>query len=476
MPTDPSSTSSPASPASPWEPLRPIVSTWRTTPVQFVTEALGATPEPWQAEALREIAGHDRVAIRSGHGVGKSAMLAWLILWWLLTRAPARVAATAPTAHQLRDVLWGEIGKWHRRLKQPFRDWLQVQAERVTLASAPDLSFAVARTARKEEPEAFQGHHSEHMLFIVDEASGVPNIIFEVGEGSMSTAGAKTVLAGNPTQIRGYFYDAFHAQRASWRTMRVACGDSGQVAAEYATRQAASYGVASNVYRVRVLGEFPLSAEDGVIRLDLCEAAVGRDIEAGPKTKVTWGLDVARFGDDRTALVKRRGAIVAEKATVWRGKDTMQTVGLVKQQYDGCSPDDRPDVICVDVIGLGAGVVDRLRELELPVVGINVAEMPGLDEQYLRLRDELWFMARKWFEDRACSMPEDEDLIADLTSPKFTVTSSGKIKVESKAEMKARGVVSPDLGDAFCLTFAAVGTARPQKAIDYKRYKMPAVV
>lgn len=465
-----------SSPVSVWEPLRPTLTAWRTSPARFVTECFGAAPEAWQAEALAAVAEDDRIAIRSGHGVGKSAFLAWLILWWMTTRFPAKIPCTAPTAHQLNDVLWSEIGKWHRKMAEPFRSWLHVGADRVSLVAAPKNSFAVARTARKEEPEAFQGFHEENLLFIVDEASGVPDIIFEVGEGSMTTAGAKTVMTGNPTQTTGYFHAAFHRSRAYWRTMRVGCEMSSQVSPDYPVRQAALYGVDSNVYRVRVQGEFPSADDDGVIPLHLCEAAVARDV-MGTSAPVVWGLDVARFGDDRTALIKRKGNQVLEKAKTWRGKDTMQVAGLIKAEYEATPKALQPRGILVDVIGLGAGVVDRLREQNLPVRGVNVAEAPAVhDEKYLRLRDELWFQARDWFMARDCTMPEDDELVADLTGPKYKITSTGKIQVEAKAEMKKRGVISPDLADAFCLTFGPSDVAGKARPIAYPKEATRAIV
>ena len=151
------------------------------------------TPEKWQKNVLQSIIDNERVSVRSGHGVGKTAMLSWLILQWLITRYPSKVACTAPTAHQLEDVLWGEVAKWYRRMPDGLKNLLRLSRDRVEVLTAPQESFAVARTARKEQPEAFQGFHSENMLFIIDEASGVEDIIFEVGEGSMSTPGAKTL-------------------------------------------------------------------------------------------------------------------------------------------------------------------------------------------------------------------------------------------------------------------------------------------
>jgi hypothetical protein len=212
---------------------------------------------------------------------------------------------------------------------------------------------------------------------------------------------------------------------------------------------AQKYGEDSSIYRIRVRGDFA-GNPDGVIPLDIIESAKGRQVkEYGP---YRWGLDVARFGSDRTALCKRAGNTLAVKVRTWSGKDTMQTAGLVKLEYDQ-SP-VKPEAILVDVIGIGAGVVDRMKELKLPVVGINVAESPSVQDRYNRLRDELWFRAREWFQGRDVAIVDDESLIAELTLPTYKILSNGKIQVESKDDLKKRGVTSPDIADAFCLTFA----------------------
>lgn len=426
---------------------------WRNNPALFVEEALKAQPEPWQMNALKSVVPHDRLAVRSGHGVGKSAWLAWLILWWLLTRFPARVAATAPTAHQLADVLWGEIAKWHRRLPEALRAALDLKSNRVELAGAPDESFAAARTARKEQPEAFQGFHCRHMLFIADEASGIDDAIFEVGAGAMSTAGAKTVLTGNPTRNSGYFFDAFHKLRGRFWTLKVGSEEVMRARGHIAD-VARTYGRDSNAYRIRVLGEFPESMDETVIPLEWIEAALTRRVERIESFRPVWGLDVARFGGDRSALAKRRANALLEPVRSWRGKDTMQTAGIVMEEWRETDERERPSEILVDSIGIGAGVVDRLAELGLPARGVNVAEQPAASDRFARLRDELWWRAREWFAARDCKLARDPALIAELSAPGYGFTSSGKLVVESKDEMKVRGTVSPDLADAFVLTFA----------------------
>jgi len=133
----------------------------------------------------------------------------------------------------------------------------------------------------------------------------------------------------------------------------------------------------------------------------------------------------------------------------------MQTTGRVVAEYEALSPSRQPTEILVDSIGIGSGVVDRLRELDLPVRGINVSESPSMGDTYMNLRSELWFKAKAWLEDRSCKLPKDDQLISELTSIRYSFTSSGKMKAESKDEMRKRGLGSPDLADALCLSMAS---------------------
>jgi hypothetical protein len=449
-----------------------VLLSWANDPCLFVKEALQVEKiEPWQTEALNNVRDSNRLAIRSGHGVGKSAFLAWVIIWWLMTRHPARAICTANTASQLSDVLWGELDLWVRRLPDGLRQLLELKSEYLVMVEDPKQAYAVAKTARKEQPEAFHGYHSQNMIFIADEASGVDDIIFEVGRSSMSTRGAKTILTGNPTRTQGYFYNAFHDMRAFWRTMHVPCSESSLVPNEYIEECKEEYGEDSNAFRVRVLGEFPIEGDNVVIPLYLVESAITRDIEPIESEEV-WGLDVARFGDDRTALAKRKGNTLVEKTKWWKNKDLMQTAGLVMNEYNEAKK--KPQVIFVDVIGIGAGVADRLSEQQLPVVGVNVSESPAIGEKFMRMRDELWWSAREWFRQLDCKIPDDGALVSELTSPTYNFTSGGKLKVESKDELKKRTAKtassmgkSPDLADAFCLTFGngIFITRKPKKLV-----------
>jgi phage terminase large subunit len=458
----------------PYRVLGVLFKEWKDNPLGFVETALGVERlEPWQAKVLGDIGGGiERLSIRSGHGVGKTALLSWVVLWFLCTHFPCKAACTAPTSHQLRDVLWPEIALWLDRLNRRLRDNYKLSALRVVMAGATERAFAVGRTARPERPEGLQGFHSENTLFVVDEASGVDDRIFDVALGAMSTEHAITVLAGNPTRLSGFFYDTHGRLSHRWRCHHVSSSEVSRARGHMADIEA-RYGKDSNSYRVRVLGEFPTEEADTVIKRTLCDDAIARAGVVGPIENLApiWGVDVARFGSDRSALAKRQGNVLLEPVQWWRGLDTMQTAGRILEQWRQTPQDLRPARILVDVVGLGAGVADRLRELGLPVTGVNVGANAVESDKYARLRDELWFSGRRWLEAGDSILPADLELVAELTVVQFNYTSSGKSVVESKDEMKRRGLPSPDLADAFLLTFAAGDhrRERPQARGSYRR-------
>lgn len=427
---------------------------YRPDAVAFVREVLGVEPDTWQQEFLQAIArGERKVSVRSGHGIGKSTAASWAMLWYMLTRYPVKVVVTAPTSSQLYDALFAELKRWVKELPPTLNALLDVKQERIELKASPTESFISARTSRAEQPEALQGVHSPHVMLVADEASGIPEQVFEAAAGSMSGHSAVTILLGNPTKSSGFFYDTHNRLKGEWWTRRVSCVDSPRVSREYVAEMASRYGEDSNAFRIRVLGEFPRADDDTMIAMELIESAVQRDVAMTYTAAVVWGLDVARFGSDSSALCKRRGNTVTELRT-WRNLDLMQLTGAVVAEYQALSVDQRPTEILVDSIGLGAGVVDRLRELELPARGVNVSESPALGSQYRNLRAELWARAKAWLEKRDCRLPKDERLISELATVRYTFASNGRMQIESKDEIRRRGLASPDVADAFVLTFA----------------------
>ena len=436
-------------------PFLALMRRYHSDPVAFAREVIGITPDEWQEELLDAVAAPAirRITVRSGHGVGKSTAVAMAAIWHVLMRVPSKTVVTAPTSAQLFDACFAEMKNVAKRLKPPFHNLLEIKSDRIELKSHPESTFISVRTSRAEQPEALAGVHSENVLLIADEASGVPNAVFEAASGSMSGVHATTILTGNPTRNTGFFYDTHTRLKDDWYTMHVSCVNSPRVADDFVEDMKKRYGEDSPAFHVRVLGNFPPSEEDTVIPVALIDMAMKNKIRIHDETASIWGLDVARQGDDSSVLAKRQGPVI-HPLTVWRNLDLMQLTGAVKAEYDGLPPSRRPAEIIVDSNGFGAGVLDRLRELGLPARGLNVSERAVAKDTYLNLRAELWFKTKGWLEGMDVSLPEDDLLWADLAAPRYYFTSSGKIQIESKDVMKRRGIRSPDRADAVCLTLA----------------------
>jgi phage terminase large subunit len=432
----------------------------------MVREVFGKEPYPDQIELLEAYRRRDRrIAKRTGHRVGKSTSVAWIICHHILCRFPQKTLVTAPTSPQLFDALASEVKACINRLPVALKELLEVQVESILLRAAPDESFVSFRTAKAETPEAMAGMHSENVLLIGDEASGLSQPVIDAMSGSLADPNATMILIGNAVRTSGQFFDAFHKLRSLWTCFHTSSVGHPNVSAEDIEAKKLEYGEDSNRYRVRVLGEFPTGDEDTVIPFELVEMALKRDV--GPTlVREIWGVDCARFGNDTSALARRRGNTLVKPVEEKKGWDTMRLSGWIKAEYDAIVVDrNKPSEILVDSIGIGAGVTDRLIELGLPARGINVSESPALfGDQYLNLRAELWFTGKNWFSARDCALsgtsPDgkpwiDDKLAGELVAPRFQYTSSGKIKVESKDDMKKRGIPSPNCADAFLLTLAS---------------------
>jgi len=432
--------------------LSELILTYERHPDLFVEDLLGVTPQDWQREVMSAVAkGQRRCSIRSGHGVGKSSCASWLMIWFLLTRYPVKVVVTAPTASQLFDALFAECKRWIKELPTPIKSLLEMKSDRIELGSSPTEAFISARTSRSESPESLAGVHADHVLLVVDEASGVPESVFEAAYGSMSGKDATTILLGNPTRSSGYFYETHTRLRDSWWTKQVSCLDSPLVSPDFIAEMELKYGAQSNAMKVRVYGEFPTAEDDTLISLHAVEQASKRKVEQPEGTPVVWGLDVARYGDDASVLCIRQGRHLMELHS-WKKLSLMELAGRVLDLLH--SSDEPPEEILVDSIGLGAGVLDRLRELDISARGVNVSESPAMADRYANLRAELWDLTKQWFTEEV-QIPNDDSLIADLTAPRYSFNSSGKMIVESKAETKKRLGRSTDFADSLVLTFAS---------------------
>jgi len=434
-------------------------------PARLVREVFGAEPDPWQEQVLRAFGGGERrISVASCHGPGKTTVAAWLVWVMLLTRFPMKTVATAPSGGQLTGALVPEIKMWGTQLPKILHELYEFKAMGIYLKEAPESSFFEARTSRAENPEALQGVHSDNVLLIADEASGVAEQVYEAAVGSMSGHNATTLLISNPVRTSGLFYDTHHSLKDMWFTIQVGHADSPRVTADFVEDVARRYGEESSAFRVRALGKFPKTDEDTVIPFEAVESARGREVTEMPDARYVWGLDVARFGSDRCALVRRSNRR-ADVLDIWSDTDTMETAGRIKSRWDELPASMQPSTILIDVIGMGAGVVDRLRELGLPARGVNVSEAAAINTRFSRARSELWWKAREWLMRQDVCLPvadpdlnprhdPAETLASELVVPRYGFTSDGKLLVEPKADTKKRMRKSPDVADAFVLTFA----------------------
>jgi len=442
--------------------------------------------ESWQREELEALdRGETKISIRSGHGVGKTAFCAWCGLHFLLFRDDVKVIITSPSLKQMTDGLIPEIQKWISRLPRWMEVQLDITSERLTRKPNNKNNFISFRTARKENPEALQGVHAQSVMIIVDEASGVDEVIYEAGQGALSTVGSIAILIGNPTKPSGFFFKTHNELSDLWRTRKVSCMESSRVSEDYIKSQERTYGRDSREYKVRVLGEFPDSGAYAVIPRRYVEAAQGREITP-PGRGLVWGVDPGRGGDP-SGFISRDAKAIYE-IEEHRLDDSMRLVGVIKVKWDTTPSRLRPVAIYVDVIGLGGPIADRLTELGLPVVPVNVSEVAAVSDRYVRLRDELWYEVRHWFEAMDVTMPTKrenpyvEKLTHELCSIESEYMSNGKIQVESKEKLKRRGLPSPNLADGLCLTFAGDGAVingaveESWSKVDVSKYRAPSVV
>ena len=454
-------------------------------PVEFVTDLIGATPDPQQARILESVARNPMTSVRSGHGIGKSTVEAWTVIWFLLTRPFPKIPCTAPTQHQLFDILWAEISKWMRR-NPLITQQLVWTKEKVYMKGYPEEWFAVARTASK--PDALQGFHAKHVLYIIDEASGVADTIFEPVLGALSTPGARLLMCGNPTQLSGFFYESHHKNRAAYSTYHVDGRNSSRVSPEFIQTIINMYGEDSDVFRVRVAGEFPLREDDIFIPLPLVENSIMTEARERVKPlSIHIGCDVARFGDDKTVI----GYKTDEKVVFYkkrRGQDTMRTADdivicgeTLVSRYRLKPGMDAPIPVKVDDGGVGGGVVDRLRQMKrnnpeklwwMEVYPVKF----GQRIQHKYYHDSTTYMMaivkrllQSYDEDTGqrkpveLILPNDDDMIAQLTGRKYALTDASKIRIESKEAVKKRGQPSPDEADCVLLLCLPVKLPKPKR-------------
>lgn len=433
----------------------PLVHQIRDNPDYFFREWLGVTFWDKQKDIVDSIKTNVQTAVRSGNSIGKTFTLARVILWFMFAFPPAVVISTAPTNRQVENQLWREIRLAHKQAKRPLGGKM-MKKEYVIDEDYFAIGFSTKDGA--DGMEKMQGWHGKNILIVVDEASGVTPAVFEAIQGAMASGGmVRLVYIGNPTKATGDFADAF--KDPNFHKIHINAFDipnvkenkiiiQGLATREWVDRMASKYGVDSDIYGIRVKGEFPKGATGTLIGVDAIEKAMDEEREKYGDEEMLL-LDPSRFGDDEAVFVYTKGnyAKILEKI---QKTDTMNLAGKAKI-YLKQFPEAR---MRIDIIGLGAGTFDRLREqddISDRVEGVNVALPADDKEDYVNIRAEAWDAMRLWLRD---AVLEHDEGWYELASPKMKINSSGKMQLESKEDMRKRGVASPNVADALALKFA----------------------
>lgn len=428
-----------------------------------------AGPREWQIDVMEDIREHLsdpatrhtplRIARASGHGIGKSALIAMLVKWGLDTCDDCKIIVTANTESQLLTKTSPEIMKWHNLAIT--RDWFKASATKLAsvVAGHSENWRADLVTWSKDNTEAFQGLHNKgkRIIVIYDEASGIAQKVWEVTLGALTDEGTEIIwLAfGNPTQNTGGFRECFGRFRNLWNVKGIDSRTVEGTNKAYLDELVATYGEDSDIVKVRVRGLFPSASSMQFIGSDIVEAARKRTVAIDLSDALVMGVDVARFGDDNSTIYFRRGrdarSIPPQR---FHGLDTMQ---LAAKALELCRF-HRADMINVDEGGIGAGVVDRLKQMGAPVVGVQFGAKPlgqvrlGEGVKVANRRAEIWAILREWLPGGA--IPDDQVLNDDLIGVEYSYDARDAILLEKKEHMKARGLASPDDGDGLALTFA----------------------
>lgn len=442
-------------------------------------------PDDWQREQLILLGEEVRkrvlnpnlpaiqIAVASGHGVGKSALLCWVVMWFISCHIDPTITVTANTLGQLSTKTWRELAKWHRRAINA--DWFQWTATMLYHKEAPGTHKADAVPWSKERSEAFQGAHAKYLLTIFDEGSAIDDSIWEATDGAMTTSGAIWLVFGNPTKTEGRFRECWRRFRHRWMTRQVDSRTAKMANKAQLQGWIDDYGEDSDFVRIRVKGEFPRASSTQLIGPDMIDAAraewkrrvpialVKRALAAGPwafaQLKIDPNqtapkllmIDVARFGDDETVIGFRQGQtfVVLRR---YRGLDTVQVAHYAAEWIQAIAP----RATFVDANGVGAGVADILKDAGHEIIPVNTAIRAMDERRFFNRRMETWWLMRDWLREGGAIPDDDVQLGDDLTAPHYSFAKKDQLQLETKDDMRSRGVPSPDAADCLALSFAQV--------------------
>ena len=412
-------------------------------------------PDYWHDEVFKTIkdylAGPDDaplcIAIASGHGAAKTALAAWILRWFISCRPHPQIVTTANTETQLMTKTWRELAKWHKLAHNS--EWFTWTATSYYLNDHQETWKANAIPWSENNTEAFAGTHEESVLVIFDEASKISDKIWEVTDGVFTTKKNIWIVLGNGTRNVGRFYDCFHKHKKQWKTWTIDSRTCKAANKTYLDALVERYGGEdTDQSRVRVRGLFPRTATRQLISTESVEKAMEFEAEGYDYLPKVYGIDIARFGENSSTICPRQGRKCHE-IQVLPKQDLMQTSHHIAEAIKK----DRPTQVFVDGSGIGAGVVDRLRQLNFQIVDVNGGNS-SLNPRFLNKRAEMWWGLKEWIESGECELPKDQKLKEELTCVEYDFTDKGRIRLDRKSDIMEQYGFSPDRADALAMTFA----------------------
>jgi hypothetical protein len=422
-------------------------------------------PDTWQRDtllaieaALKATDGSVRFAVASGNGVGKGALTAWLVKWFHDTRPDGKGLVTANTGDQLSTKTWSEVAKWHKLSRTAH--WSHWQATKLSNVFSQETWFVSALPWSKERPESMAGMHAPHILVAMDESSSIPDVIWDTLEGAMTTPKALWVAFGNPTRNSGRFKELFPGglYAHEWTTRRIDSRTCKMVNKAQQDQWIATRGIDSDFVKIHVLGEHPSQSEDQFIGEDLVRMAQEREEAPYLHLPKILGADVATTGTG--CLLLRQGSKILW-SQLWHNKQADEWAALISSVMDR----DEPDATFVDAAGVGSGVWALLRHTNHKVIAVNGAHhvpetisvpgMPSEKDMYYNMRACMWGRMKEDLGTALCLPPSMTDLARELQGPQWTFAGANKILLESKDDMRTRGIASPHTADALSHTYYA---------------------
>lgn len=440
-------------------------------------------PDVWACEILDEIGekvkknnfnGHDPVpaiqeAIASGHGIGKSVFISWICNWIMSTRPFARGTITANTSPQLETKTWPEISKWTKKCITGH--WFDVTNGKGNMRMRhkhhPEQWFCSAQTCREENSDSYQGQHAANStsFYLFDEASRIPNVIWDVSEGGKTDGEPMHFAFGNPTTNSGGFFECFNKFRRVWTVRNIDSRTVKITNKDKIKQDIEMYGADSDYCKVRIYGQFPSQGDKQFIPTDLVEAAERRELEDDQYAPLVLGIDFARSGSAKTVLRARRGR-KAFKAVKFKERDSMKAVAIISNYLDEAESKygSRFDAVFGDGGGIGGPIIDRLNQLHYKIIEVQFGEQADDPKKFANKRAEIWHRNREWL--KTADIDRDPELHDDLIAPEYYTDAKDRLVLESKKDMEKRGLASPDDGDSLALTHSFPVERRDTRFVD----------